>query len=241
MRTKVTARTKVTTESVNIIKVHVRPKDWTYGNVYGIRGQFTGELPVMQLMFGDGRKGDDIGFYAWNLDARHEYPKDPSQSYIVELTLSPDNIIDYIEPCCGDCEYEFVDLSGAPDIVSAYIKRCRGVLLKNRRMEKLELNIEDFPNVEFFWCFNLRELTFSGGDAVKELDLTNNCRLERLVIKGYSSSGLKNIKLSNNTPLNYVDITGTNLHPSCLDAIRRIVERNNGVIIEKYKSQFDKE
>lgn len=232
-------RTKVTTEGVNIIKVHVRPIDWTYGNIYGIRGKFTGEFPVISLTYGDGGKGDDIGFYAWNLDSRHEYPKDPSYSYIVQLTLSPDNIINHIEPCCGDCEYEFVDLSGAPDIVSAYIKRCKGVALKNPRLEKLELNIEDFPNVELFWCYNLRELIFSGGDAVKELDLTNNCRLERLVIKGYASSGLKNIKLSNNTPLKYVDITGLNLRPSCLDAIRRIVGQNNGVIIEKRKSIFD--
>lgn len=66
-------RTKVSTEGVNIIKVHVRPIDWTYGNVYGIRGQFTGELPVIALTYGDGRKAYDIGFYTWNLDARHEY------------------------------------------------------------------------------------------------------------------------------------------------------------------------
>ena len=234
-------RRKVTTDSINIIKVHVRPIDWTYGNVYGIRGQFTGEFPAMTLMFGDGGKGDDIGFYAWDLDVRHEYPKDPSQSYIVELTLSPDTIIDHIEPCCGDCEYEFVDLSGAPDIVSAYIKRCKGVRLNNRRMEKLELNIENFPFVDFFRCFNLRELTFSGGEAVKEPDLETNCRLERLVIKGYSSSGLRNIKLSNNTPLKYVDVTGARLHPSCRDAIRRIVERNDGVFIDGHKSEFDEE
>lgn len=234
-------RRKVTTDSINIIKVHVRPIDWTNGNVYGIRGQFTGEFPAMKLMFGDSRKGDDIGFYAWDLDVRHEYPKDPSQSYIVELTLSPDTIIDHIEPCCGDCEYEFVDLSGAPDIVSAYIKRCKGVRLNNRRMEKLELNIENFPFVDFFGCFNLRELTFSGGEAVKELDLEHNCRLERLVIKGYSSSGLRNIKLSNNTPLKYADVTGSNLHPSCRDAIRRIVERNDGVFIDGHKSEFDEE
>lgn len=235
------ARTKVTTEGVNIIKVHVRPKDWTNGNVYGIRGQFTGELPVIALTYGDSRKGYDIGFYTWNLDSRHEYPKDPSYSYIVQLTLSPNNIIDHIEPCCGDCEYEFVDLSGAPDIVSAYIKRCKGVALRNPRMEKLELNIEDFPHVELFWCFNLRELTFSGGEAVKELDLTNNCRLERLVIKGYASSGLKNIKLANNVPLKYVDITGLKLHPSCLKAIQRIVERNGGEIVSEHKSNYDEE
>lgn len=230
-------RTKVTTDSINTIKVHVRPIDRTYGNVYGIRAQFTGELPVLQLMYGDGRKGDDIGFYTWNLDARHEYPKDPTQSFIVELTLSPDSIIDYIEPCCGDCEYEFVDLSGAPDIVSAYIKRCKGVLLKNPRMEKLELNIENFPNVEFYRCFNLRELSFSGGEAVKELDLTNNCRLERLIIKGYASSGLKNIKLDNDVPLKYVDITGLKLHPSCLKAIRRIIERNGGEIVGEFENE----
>ena len=224
-------RTKVKTDTGNIIKVHVRPIDWTNGNVYGIRGQFTGELPVMTLTYGDGRKGDDIGFYAWNLDDRHEYPKDPSLSYIVELSLLKNNIIDYIEPCCGDCEYEFVDLSGAPDIVSAYIKQCKGVALKNPRMEKLELNIVNFPHVEFFWCWNLRELIFSGGEAVKELDLTNNCRLERIIIKGYASSGLRNIKLNNATPLKYIDITGLKLQPSCLKAIHRIIKRNGGKIV----------
>lgn len=224
-------RTKVKTDTGNIIKVHVRPSDRTNGNVYGIRGQFTGELPVMSLTYGDGRKGDNIGFYACNLDDRHEYPKDPSLSYIVELSLLRNNIIDYIEPCCGDCEYEFVDLSGAPDIVSAYIKQCKGVALKNPRMEKLELNIENFPFIEFFWCWNLRELIFSGGEAVKELDLTNNCRLERIIIKGYASSGLRNIKLNNATPLKYIDITGLKLQPSCLKAIHRIIKRNGGEIV----------
>lgn len=222
-------RTKVYTDRENIIKVHVRPIDRTDGNVYGIRGRFTGELPAVSLIYGDGK--GDVGFYTWNLDKHHSFPKNTSHSYIVEFILTCNNIIDYIEPCCGDCEYEFVDLSGAPDIVSAYIKRCRGIMLKNRKMEKLELNIEDFPNVNFFWCFNLRELIFSGGEAVKELDLTNSCELERLVIRGYSSTGLRNIKLSNNVNLKYIDITGLNLHPSCLKAIRRIIERNGGEIV----------
>lgn len=223
-------RTKVKTDGVNTIKVHVRPIDWTNGNVYGIRGRFTGELPVIKLLFGEG-KGDAVGFCTWDLDACHEYPNDPSYSYIVEFVLSPNNIIDYIEPCCGDCEYEFVDLSGAPDIISAYIKHCRGIRLRNNhRLEKLVLNIEDFPHVDFFGCENLRELTFSGGEAIKELDLTHNDRLEHLVIKGYASSGLRNIKFSNSAKLKYIDMTGVNLHLSCLEAIKRIIERNNGEI-----------
>ena len=234
-------RTKVTTEGVNIIKVIVRPIDRTNGNIYGIRGQFTGEFPAIKLTYGDSRRGDDIGFYTWDLDARHGYPKNPSHSYIVEFTLSPDNIIDYVEPCCGDCEYEFVDLSGAPDIVSAYIKRCKGLALKNPRMEKLELNIVDFPYIDFFYCRNLRELTFSGGEAVKELDLTHNCRLERLVFKGYASSGLRNIKLANIVPLKYIDITGLNLHPSCLEAIHRIIERNGGEIVGEFENEENEE
>lgn len=184
----------------------------------------------MILTYGDSRKGDVIGFYTWNLDERHEYPKAPSYSYIAELSLFKNNIIDHLEPCCGDCEYEFVDLSGAPDIVSAYIKRCKGIALKNPRMEKLELNIVDFPFIEFFWCHNLRDLTFSGGEAVNELDLTYN-PLERLVIKGYASSGLTNIKLSNSSKLKYIDITGHNLHPACIKEILRIIKRNNGEII----------
>lgn len=220
-----------TDNGVNTIKVHVRPIDWEMGNEYGIRGRFIGEFPAICLIYGEG-KGDDIGFYTWELDKRHTYPKDPNQSYIVEFTLSSDTIIEYIEPCCGDCEYEFVDLSGAPDIVSAYVKRCKGILLRNPRLKKLELNIEDFPHVDFFWCQRLRELTFSGGDAVKELDLTHNCHLKRLIIKGYASQGLKNIKLSNNTPLKYIDISGLDLHPSCLKAIERIIERNGGEIIK---------
>lgn len=227
-------KTKVKTESAyNIIKVHIRPIDRTDGNVYGIRGRFTGELPVVSLIYGDGKH--NVGFHTWELDERHAYPKDPSCSYIAEFKLTCNNIIGYIEPCCGDCEYEFVDLSGAPDIVSAYIKRCKGILLSNRpgnnRLEKLELNIEDFPNIDFYGCFNLKELIFSGGEAVKELDLTYNERLERLVIRGYSSSGLRNIKLNNNVPLNYIDITGLRLHPSCLKAIHRIIEKNGGEII----------
>lgn len=211
----------------------MRPIDWTEGNVYGICGRFTGEHPVISLTYGEG-KGDYVGFDAWDLDKRHVYPKDTSQSYIVELTLPGDNIIDYIEPCCGDCEYEFVDLSGAPDVVSAYVKRCRGVALgNNRRLERLELNIEDFLNVDFSGCINLRELTFGGGEAVKELALTNNCRLERLVIDRYASKVLRNIKLSNKTPLKYIDITGLDLHHSCLGAIRRIIDRNGGEIVDE--------
>ncbi len=223
-------RKLVYTNSGNIVKVHVRPIDWKYGNEYGIRARLTGECPAMFLSFGDGH-GD--GFCSWDFEGRHEYPKDTSQSYIVELSVVCNNIIDYIEPCCGDCEYELVDFSNAPDILSAYIKHCNDIKLNNPQLKKLELYILKSHEIDFSSCISLKELSIGCGENIKELDLTNCLQLERLYVCGYSSKSLTNIKISNDCPLQYADLRGCKLHPGCISAIRRIVERNGGTFEDK--------
>ena len=47
--------------------------------------------------------------------------------------------------------------------------------------------------------------------------------------------------MANDAPLKEIDITGHNLHPSCLEAIHRIVDKNNGFIIGEFEDNEENE
>lgn len=219
-------RKTVFTKTGNKVRVHVKPYNSKYRNNYVIRARLTGELPVMWLVFGE-EYAD--GFYSWDLERHHIFQKQLPTAHVVELNISKNNIIDYIEPCGGDCHCELVDFSDAPDIISAYIKYCDDVKLNNPTLRRLEMYIEEASEIDLSSCINLRELSIGCGDNAKELDLTNCRNLESLRVCGFSSKALTDIILDDTCPLRYADVRGCKLNEECIFSIRRIIERNNGI------------
>ncbi len=219
-------RKTVFTNTNNKVKILVRPFGDKKVASYVIRARLTGEWPGMLLTFGD-ECGD--AFSSWDFESRHTYTEEPKKSHEVVLDVVKNNIIDYIESCGGDCEYELVDFSEAPDIISAFIKHCSDIKLNNPALKRLEIYVIEAHEIDMSSCVNLRELSIGCGPHVMELDLSNCPKLESLRVCGRSSAALKNIKLHEDCPLQYADLRGCKLNDDCISTIRRIIECNNGI------------
>ena len=219
-------RKSILTKTGNKVRIYVRvPGDKKEAD-YAIRARLTGECPCIFLGFGH-EYGD--GFISWDFEGRHTFKNQQDKPHEVLLDVSKNNIIDYIEPCVGHCDCELVDLSEAPDIISAYIKHCDDVKLNNPAMRRLDMYVMEASEIDLSSCVNLRELSIGCGYNVKELDLTNCGHLECLRISDRTCKALTNIKLNEDSPLQYADVRGCKLNDDCISTIRRIIERNNGI------------
>ena len=211
------------------ITAHIRPIDWTMGDVYGMDFKLSGVNPSVQINWGDGRSET---FHGKEISARHTYPKDTSLMFIVEADINADEIL-YTSPCGGDCGMLLFDFSQAPSTKEIYIEKFEKVILDNPNLVALSMRILLGGDYDLSKCPNLRFLDFSPACCKKcmKIDLSHCHKLEKFSCFGYLGPNLKNLIIANDAPLREIDISGHDLHPSCLAAIKRIVERNNGVII----------
>lgn len=205
----------------------MRPINWTEGDVYTIYLRLSGCNPTVRIDWGDGTVNT---YYGNIINEHHIYPKDESLSFIITATVMSGSI-DYADPTGGDCDYEVIDFSKAPSIREIEAQRCQTVILDNPNLEKLSLTINLADSYDLSCCPNLRFLTFqcACGDC-HSLDLSGCHKLESFSSRNYAGPKLRKIAIANDAPLKYFEITGHNLHPSCLKAINRIVGMNGGVI-----------
>lgn len=218
---------------------HIRPLDWTEGEVYGFHFRLAGTKPSVAIHWGDGKKDT---YWGNEIYAHHIYPKDPSLFFIVEAEINADEIL-YVDPDGGDCENILFDLTQAPSVKEIDAQNFENIILDNPNLETLSLTILLGSDYDLSKCPNLKHLTFSPATCIRchKLDLSNCHKLETFSCQSYLGPDLKNLIIANDAPLKEIDITGHDLHPSCLAAIKRIVERNNGTIIGEFEEQDDEE
>ncbi len=220
------------------ITVHIRPINWTEGDVYGLYMRLSGDNPAVRIDWGDGSVRT---YYGNEINEYHIYPKDESLSFVVVITAVSGNI-DYIDPTCGDCDYELIDFSKAPSIKEIEARCTQKIILDNPNLEKMSLEINLGDDYDLSRCPNLRVLTFQCSRIYPSIDLSHCHKLEWLSCWGYyDPSKLCKIVVANDAPLRYIDITNHTLHPSCLAAIRRIIERNGGEIVGESDGEEDEE
>lgn len=215
------------------ITVHMRPVNWTQGDVHAIYMKLSGNNPSVRIDWGDGMVKT---YYGNTINEYHIYPKDESLSFIITATVLS-GLIDYVDPAGGECDYELIDFSKAPSIREIEAQRCQTVILDNSNLEKLSLTINLADSYDLSRCPNLRFLTFQCACDCHSLDLSGCHKLESFSSRSYMGPHLRKITIANDAPLRYIEIDGHNLHPSCIEAIRRIIERNRGEIVgEPYES-----
>lgn len=219
------------------ITIHIRPINWTQGDVYAIYMQLSGDKPSVRIDWGDGT----VKTYCGNtINEYHIYPKDESLSFIITATILSGSI-DYVHPTGGDCDFELIDFTNAPSIREIEAQRCQDVILDNPKLEKLSLTLNLADSYDLSRCPDLRDLTFMCESDCASLDLSKCHKLQRLTCLGYFSSKLRRISLANDAPLKYIELDDLNLHPSCLEAIHRIIERNGGEIVGGFENEKDEE
>lgn len=205
--------------------------------MYGFVFRLAGTRPSVTIHWGDG-KSDTV----WGNEIRihHIYPKDPSMLFIVEAEIHADEIL-YVDPDGGDCENILFDFSQAPSIKEIEAQNFENIILDNPNLEILSMTILLGKKYDLSKCPNLRVLTFSPatGMGCRELDLSDCHKLETFSYYAYLGPDLRNLIIANDAPLKEIDITGHNLHPSCLAAIKRIVERNNGIMVGEFDERDD--
>lgn len=209
------------------------------GDIYGMSFRLSGVKPSVTIYWGDGKKDTAYGN---EIDLRHKYPRKPSMNFIVEAEIHADEIL-YASPVDGDCEMILFDFSQAPSTKEIWIENFKNVILDNPNLELLTMRILLGKEYDLSKCPNLKRLSFSpGGCGHKiDLDLSNCHKLEEFSCYAYLGPDVCRITFANDAPLKEVDITGHNLHPSCLEAIYRIVEKNNGVIMGEFENDEDDE
>lgn len=214
---------------MDYITAYIHPLKWTEGNVFGMSFELEGENPSIRIDWGDGKSNS---FTGKSVSAIHKYPKDEKQSFMVTATATSGTMV-HAQPSGGDCYYESADLSHAPNLRSAYIESYKEVKLNNPLIERLTMRILLGSEYDLSSCMNLRELVFDCESDLRRLDLSMCHKLERLECWGFLSDKFTHIAVPNDAPLKYVDIKGNHFSHQCLNALRRIVERNGGTIIEK--------
>lgn len=210
------------------VTAYIHTLKWTEGDVFGMSFELEGDNPSMRIDWGDGKS---YSFTGKSITAIHKYPKNDKQSYMVMATATS-GIIVHAQPSGGDCYYEFTDLSHAPGLRSAYIESYKEVKLNNPLIERLTMRILLGQEYDLSSCVNLRELVFDCESNFRRLDLSMCHKLERLESWGLLSDKFTQIAVANDAPLKYVDIKGHHFTPQCLNALRRIVQRNGGIMIE---------
>ncbi|MDE7349740.1 MAG: hypothetical protein K2N25_01630, partial [Muribaculaceae bacterium] len=193
---------------VEEITVHIRPIDWTDGEIFGLRLRISGENPEVRIDWGDGTikslHGKDIEEY-------HRFRKNEELQFKVEVTVISGDI-EFIDPCGGDCDIERIDFSGAPSIKEISVENCGDIILDNPKLEKLTVRLYGGSDLDFSKCPNLRYLYFDGGDDMKELNLSGCHNLERLEMNGsWQNPKLSKLIIANDAPLKYVRLTSLNL------------------------------
>ncbi len=216
------------------ITAHIRPIDWTEGDVYGMDFILSGINPSVQINWGDGKSET---FHGNEIRARHTYPKGPLMLFVVEAHITADRI-DFANPTGGDCDYELMDFSQAPSIIEIMAQRTKRVIIDNPILEILNLTISLGKEYDFSKCPCLKDLTFSAeSKEIKALDLSKCHKFETFSCCGYLGPDVQRITFANDAPLKMVDITGHNLHPSCVEAIHRLIERNGGILIGEFENR----
>lgn len=221
------------------IIAHIRPIDWTEGDEYGVHLRLAGTKPFATIHWGDGKKD---AYWGNEIYSHHIYPKDPSLYFIIEVEINADEIL-YADPCGGDMENILFDFRQATSTREIRIQNFENVILDNPNLERLSMTILLGKEYDLSKCPNLRHLTFSSAcnKRCQTLDLSNCHRLESFSCSGYLGPDLRNLIVANDAPLKEIDITGHNLHPSCLEAIHRIVDKNNGCIIGEFEDNEEGE
>lgn len=220
------------------ITAHIRPINWTMGDVYGMDFRLSGANPSVQINWGDGRNDT---FRGNEISARHTYPKDPSMLFVVEAYITADKI-DYVDPTGGDCDYELIDFSQAPSIFEIFAQRTQRVIIDNPYLEILDLTISLGKEYDFSKCTSLKSLLFSAEtNKIQALDLSKCHKLQTISFMGYCSPNLRKITFANDAPLREADISGHHFLPSCLEALHRIIDRNNGTITGEFEHIPDDE
>ncbi|MDE7433082.1 MAG: leucine-rich repeat domain-containing protein [Lachnospiraceae bacterium] len=210
------------------ITVHIRPLDWTEGNVYWMSFKLTGENPAVIINWGDGIVKT---YYGQTIYTSHIYPKDKTLSFVVTAVVSSGQI-DYCDPTGGDCNQEFVDFSEAPSIKEIDCEMFEKVIFGNPNLEILNLRNSLDSDYDLSKLPNLKEFRFDCvNKEMKCLDLSHCHRIEHIQCWCYSSPKLQ-LVLPDDAPLNYIDISGHNFHKEVLDSIHRIIERNGGEIYD---------
>lgn len=215
------------------IIAHIRPIDWTEGDVYGVYFKLGGVKPSIIVNWGDGKSET---FWGNEINAHHIYPKDPSMLFIIEVEINADEIL-FADPCGGDVENILFDFSQAPSTREIEIENFENVIFDNPNLDYLSMNILLGKDYDLSKCPNLKRLKFSPASCrdTFDLDLSQCHKLEEFSCFSYLGPDVRRLTFANDAPLKEVDITGHNLHPSCLEAIHRIVERNNGRIIGEFE------
>lgn len=217
------------------IIVHVKPIDWTEGEVYGMSFRLSEHNSNVKISWGDGKTDT---YYGKEIRAYHIYPKDTTLSFIVEAEIRGGEI-EFFSPSGGDCYHEYVDFSGAPSIKEIYCESFERVKLDNTSLSKLTLRIMLGTEYDLSKVPNLKELIFDcSNKESKLLDLSHCHKLEVLQCRCFETPKLKLI-LPNDAPLKYIDIRGHEFSKGCLDTIHRIIEKNGGEIVGEFQEPID--
>ena len=207
------------------ILIHIRPIDWTEGDVYGLLLKLSGTNPEVNINWGD---GSVKSFYGNEIEAYHKYTKNEYLQFKVEVKIICEEI-EFIDPCGGDCDIEKIDFSGARSIKEISVENCGEIVLDNPNLEKLSVRIYGGSNCDFSKCPNLRKLAFEGGINMKEIDLSDCHKLERLEVDGsWRNPELSKVKIANDAPLKYIRLTSVNLSNGCMQYLKSMLERRNG-------------
>lgn len=210
------------------ITIHIKPLDWSEGDVYGIRLTLTGEKPAVHIDWGDGTEktycGNEISEY-------HIYPKDINLSFTVVVRIISGSAV-FVDPTGGDMAYELVDFSQAPSLKEIEAEMTQKVILDNPCLEKMTLRINLGESYDLSKCPNLRKLSFHCESRCDTLDLSNSHRLEWLSCSGYADPGLRTLTVADNAPLKYLEISGHQLPDTAIALLHAIIERNGGEINE---------
>lgn len=219
------------------IIVHIRPINWTQGEVYGMAFKLTGEQPAVRINWGDGTIKT---YYGREIIANHVYPKDETLFFIVEAEILSGQI-DYCDPTGGDCSNELVDFSQAPSIKTIDCDMVEKVIFDNPALETLSLRISLGANYDLSKLPNLKKLVFDGCDRkMKSLDLSACHNIEYLQCWCYNTPDLQLI-VPNDAPLKYIDISGNNFSRGLLATLHRIIEQTGGEIVGEFENYEDDE
>lgn len=219
------------------ITVHIRPLNWTQGEVYGMAFKIAGKKPAIRINWGDGTIKT---YYGHEIYADHIYPKDETLFFIIEVEIISGQIT-YCDPAGGDCSHELVDFSQAPSIKTIHCEMFEKVIFDNPALETLTLRIALGTDYDLSKLPNLKKLEFDGCDRkMKRLDLSNCHNIEYLRCWCYNTPNLQLI-VPNNAPLKYIDISGNNFSKGVLDTLHRIIERNGGEIVGEFENEDEEE
>lgn len=219
------------------IIVHIRPINWTQGEVYSMAFKITGEQPAVRINWGDRTIKT---YYGHEIIASHIYPKDATLSFIIEAEILSGQI-DYCDSSGGDCSHELVDFSQAPSIKRIDCEMFEKVIFDNPALETLSLSIALGANYDLSKLPNLKKLEFDGCDPkMKCLDLSNCHNIEYLQCWCYNTPDLQLI-VPNDVPLEYIDIRGNNFSRGLLATLHRIIEQTEGEIVGEFENDEDDE